>query len=146
MPDATRRSDVVWEGNLVQGAGRCTVGSGVLRDTPITWAARVEQPDGKTSPEELIAAAHASCYAMALSHTLAEAGHPPVRLEVTAEVTGTLGDSGLAVTSSALRVRGTVPGLDAAAFADFAAKGEAACPVSNALRGNVRIAVEATLA
>lgn len=146
MADATRRADVVWEGNLVQGAGRCTVGSGVLRDSPVTWAARVEQPEGKTSPEELIAAAHASCYAMALSNTLAEAGHPPVRLEVTAEVTGTLSAAGLRVTSSALSVRGSVPGVDAAAFEEFAAKGEAACPVSNALRGNVRITVAATLA
>ena len=96
--------------------------------------------------QELIAAAHASCYAMALSHTLAEAGHPPLRLDVTAHVTASLDDGGLHITESALRVRGDVPGIDDAQFVEFAAKGEAGCPVSNALRGGVRITVDAALA
>ncbi|MSQ29657.1 MAG: OsmC family peroxiredoxin [Dehalococcoidia bacterium] len=146
MAEFSRSATVAWTGNLVQGAGQVSVASGVLRETPVSWPARVESPDGKTSPEELIAAAHASCYAMALSHTLSEAGHPPTRLDVTAEVSATLDASGLHVTSSALRVRGVVPGIDHAQFVEFAAKGEQACPVSGALRGSLSITVDAALA
>ena len=75
MADITRRADAVWTGNLVEGNGEFSVGSGAIATQGVTWAARTEEPEGKTSPEELIAAAHASCYAMALSHTLTEAGH-----------------------------------------------------------------------
>ncbi len=146
MADITRRADVVWEGNLLQGSGSFTVGSGVMRDMAVSWPSRVEEPSGRTSPEELIAAAHASCYAMALSHTLTEGGHPPEQLSVSAVITfAPLPEGGFKVAKSALSVRGRVAGVDQAAFRDFAEKGEAGCPVSNALRGNVEITVEATL-
>lgn len=146
MADITRRADVVWEGNLLQGSGSFTVGSGAMRDMAVSWPSRVEEPSGKTSPEELIAAAHASCYAMALSHTLTEGGHPPEQLSVSAVITfAPLPEGGFKVAKSALSVRGRVAGVDQAAFRDFAEKGEAGCPVSNALRGNVEITVEATL-
>lgn len=113
----------------------------------VSWPARTEGPGGKTSPEELLAASHASCYAMAFSHTLAEAGHPPEELRVSASVTfEPLPAGGFKVGSSSLSVEGVVPGLDQAGFADLAAQGEAGCPISNAIRGNVDISVEATLA
>ena len=114
MADITRRADAVWTGNLVEGNGEFSVGSGAIETQGVTWAARTEEPEGKTSPEELIAAAHASCYAMALSHTLTEAGHPPTQLEVSAVVTfAPKPGGGMMVASSALTVRGTVDGLDA---------------------------------
>jgi osmotically inducible protein OsmC len=146
MTDITRRAAVVWEGNLLQGNGSFTVGSGAMNDVAVSWPSRVEDPGGKTSPEELIAAAHASCYAMALSHTLTQGGHPPEQLNVSAVITfAPLPEGGFKVAKSALSVRGRVAGVDQAAFSDFAQKGEAGCPVSNALRGNVEITVEATL-
>ena len=141
MADITRRAEVVWDGNLFEGSGEFSVGSGSISEMAVSWAARTEDPAGRTSPEELIAAAHASCYAMALSNTLAKGGHPPERLTVTAVVTF----DPPKVTKSALTVQGSVSGLDQAAFADFARQGEEGCPVSNALRGNVEITVDATL-
>jgi lipoyl-dependent peroxiredoxin len=144
MPDITREAEAVWDGTLTEGSGALSVATGVLRGVPVSWSARTESPEGKTSPEELIAAAHASCYAMALSNALTTGGHPPTQLRVSAAVTAVLAD-GLTVTKSALSVRGKVPGLDAAGFAEWARKGEAECPVSNALRGNVEITVDATL-
>ncbi len=147
MADITRRADVVWNGNLMEGAGTFSVGSGALTEQPVSWPARTEAPGGKTSPEELVAAAHASCYAMAFSHTLAEAGHPPERLEVGAVVSFVPKPAGgFSVAASALSVRGCVPGLDQAGFEDLARQGEAGCPISNALRGNVEISVSASLA
>ncbi len=119
--------------------------SGGLADLPVTWSARVERSDGRTSPEELIAAAHAACYAMAFSNVLNEAGSPPQRLDVSAVVGAELGEDGLRVVSSDLTVHGRVPGMDAAAFARHAGDAERACPVSNALRGNLEIRVHPTL-
>ncbi len=145
MPDITRGAEAVWSGSLRDGSGTVSLRTGVLSDAPVSWPARTEVPNGKTSPEELIAGAHATCYAMALSNVLAQAGHPAERLEVTAEVTANLSTQGLRVTRSALTVRGRVPGIEAADFPEWAQKGEQACPVSNALRGNVEISVEATL-
>jgi osmotically inducible protein OsmC len=146
MADITRRADVVWEGGLADGSGHFNVGSGVFREQPVTWASRVEAPGGKTSPEELIAAAHASCYAMAFSHTLGEAGHPPERLQVSSVVTfAPLPAGGFKVAMSELTVRGRVAGLDATRFEQLARDGEAGCPISNALRGNVEIALTAEL-
>ncbi len=132
---ATRHAETTWEGNLVHGKGMLHINSGAFADTPVTWAARTEQPGGKTSPEELIAAAHASCYAMALSHTLTQDGKPPERLRVTAACTL---DNGK-ITTMELEVWGKVAGLDAAGFDEAAKKGEQGCPVSNALRNNVQI-------
>jgi osmotically inducible protein OsmC len=146
MADITRRAEVVWQGNLLKGQGSFTVGSGAIENQGVSWPSRVERPNGKTSPEELIAAAHASCYSMALSHTLTEGGHPPERLEVSAVVTfAPVPEGGFKIAKSELSVRGRVPGLDPASFEEWAAKGEAGCPVSNALRGNVDITVSATL-
>jgi osmotically inducible protein OsmC len=146
MAQIERHADVTWNGDLASGSGFVTSGSGALGTLAVTWASRTEAPGGKTSPEELIAAAHASCYAMALSHALASAGNPPERLEVSA-VCGLDPKSGggLEVNSSNLSVRGTVPGLDQAGFEEMARQGEQACPVSNALRNNVTIGLDAKL-
>src|SRR5579885_2929357 len=113
---AERRAQVVWHGTLTQGNGSLNVGSGVLKDQPITWAARIERPDGKTSPEELLAAAHAGCYAMALSHTLTQDGTPPEWLEVKAVCTADQSSGGLKITTMDLEVRAKISGLDAGAF------------------------------
>jgi lipoyl-dependent peroxiredoxin len=142
---ATRRASVVWQGSLMEGSGVIeTTGSGVVGDLPVTWASRTEERDqGMTSPEELLAAAHASCFSMALSHGLAQAGHAPERLEVSAETTFVPGQG---ITHVHLRVRGRVPELDEDAFRAAAEDAKANCPVSQALRGNVEIALDASLA
>ena len=140
---ADRRAEVVWEGSLMEGSGTVTkTGSGALPELPVTWASRTESSDGKTSPEELIAAAHASCFSMALSHALAQAGNPPERLETSATVTFV---PGTGITKSALIVTGTVPGIDEQAFAEAADGAKEGCPVSNALKGNVELSVDARL-
>lgn len=138
-----RRAAVTWRGDLMSGAGTITqVGSGAFGPLDVTWPSRAEAPDGRTSPEELIAAAHAACYSMALSHGLAGGGHPPDQLEVTATVTFV---PGTGITKSALTVVGTVPGLDAGGFAAAATAAKDGCPVSKALAGNVELSVEARL-
>lgn len=145
MALAERRAEVVWQGTLTQGTGTVTTGSGALSQLPVTFASRTERPDGKTSPEELIAAAHATCFAMAFSHALTQAGTPPQQLNVTAVCSLDRTDSGLKITSMTLDVRGDVPGLDQTAFEAAAHQAEQGCPVSNALRNNVAITVNATL-
>ncbi len=109
MANVEREAHVVWEGDLAQGSGTLSEGSGVLQDAPVTFASRVQRPDGKTSPEELIAGAHATCYAMALSNTLAENGTAPDRLEVDAVCV--LDDEQLKITTMDLNVQGTVSGM-----------------------------------
>ena len=144
MADVERHAEVIWTGDLASGQG--TIGgtsSGAVGDLPVTWAARTRVPEGKTSPEELIASAHAACYAMAFSHALAEAGSPPTRLTVRASTHFDF-DAGK-VTRSDLTVRGEVPGLDDDGFRRLAEEGERGCPVSNALRGNVEIGLDAAL-
>jgi len=143
MATAERRAEVVWEGDLPRGGGRFTVGSGAIDEQPVTWASRTERSDGKTSPEELIAAAHGSCFAMALSNVLAEGGTPPERLEITAVCTFDVDE--VKVSSSTLDIRGYVPGMDAEDFQNAVERAEQGCPVSNALRGNVEMRVNATL-
>lgn len=147
MPQAERRAEVTWEGGLQDGSGTLQlVSSEAAGPLPVTWASRVESADGRTSPEELLAAAHASCYAMALSATLGREGHAPERLHIRAIVSlGPKEGGGIRVTTSALEVRGAVPGLDQAGFQAIAEKGEQGCPISNTLRGNVDITVTATL-
>jgi osmotically inducible protein OsmC len=145
MPAAQRRAEVIWEKDLLKGRGSVKVGSGALSEFGVTWASRTEQPDGKTSPEELLAAAHASCYAMALSATLARKGTPPERLNVKAVSTFDRVGEGYKVTTMELTVRGKVPGIDQAKFEDAAREGEKACPISNALRNNVDIKLTAKL-
>ena len=143
---AESRASAVWEGNLVEGHGRVSASSGVFTDLDLTWAARTNRPDPKTSPEELIAAAHAACYAMAFSHTLAEAGHVPERVSVTAVCHFTpIEGGGFSVSKMEVDVHGRVPDVDAEAFQHLAEEGERGCPVSNALRGNVEIVLRATL-
>lgn len=144
MANVEREAHVVWEGNLAEGSGSLSEGSGVLQDTPVTFAARTEQPDGKTSPEELIAAAHATCYAMALSVTLTEKGNEPEQLEVDAVCV--LDDQQLKITTVNLNVRGKVQGMDEQGFEDATREAEQLCPVSNALRGNVDIQLHTSLA
>jgi osmotically inducible protein OsmC len=144
MANVERRAHVVWEGDLASGGGRLTEdSSGVLEEAPVTFAARVEQPGGKTSPEELIASAHATCYAMALSNTLAEKDTPPERLTVDAVCT--LDDENLKITTVNLDVRGEVPGISDEEFETAAREAEQLCPVSNAIRGNVEIQLQARL-
>ena len=133
---ATRRADVTWEGDLLSGGGVVTAASsGAFRALPVSWAARTESSQGRTSPEELIAAAHASCFAMALSFGLAGAGKPPRKLEVSATVTFDKVEAGWRVTSSALTV----------GFRKAAEAAKDGCPVSQALKGNVKLSLEATL-
>ena len=144
MATAERRANVVWRGNLFKGSGTFDlVSSEAIQDMPVTWASRTERPDGKTSPEELIAAAHASCFAMAFSNTLAEQGNEPEELNINAVCT--FDADQLKVTTMVLEVRGRVPGLDAEGFQNAAEQAEQVCPVSNALRGNVDIQVNASL-
>jgi osmotically inducible protein OsmC len=143
MAIAERRAQVVWEGDLPRGSGKFVVGSGAMGEMPVTWTSRTESPDGKTSPEELIAAAHGSCFAMALSNVLAEGGTPPERLEIS--VVCTFDIDNVKVSSLDLDIRGRVPGLDAEDFQNAVEQANEGCPVSNALRGNVDIRLNASL-
>lgn len=147
MANAIERSATTeWKGDLAAGSGMLEFDSGAFTNSPVTWASRTEDANGKTSPEELIAAAHSSCYAMAFSHALTEAGHKPNDLHVTAKVgLEAKAGGGFRVASSTLTVRGHVPSLSGDEFANLATQAEQACPVSNALRGNVEIRVDATL-
>jgi osmotically inducible protein OsmC len=146
MAKAERRAEVEWQGSLIQGSGRIIgVGSGAISNLPITWAARTERSDGKTSPEELLAAAHAACFAMAFSHGLAQAGTPAERLNVNATCTFEQVEGGWKVSTMVLDVRGRVPGLDQASFEKAAQQAGQGCPVSGALRNNVAISVNAHL-
>lgn len=140
-----RTADATWQGSLADGKGTITKsGSGAFSNLPVTWKARTESSDGMTSPEELIAAALASCFSMALSHSLAQAGNAPTKLDVSATTTLTM-DAGPKVDSIDLNVRGTVDGIDQATFAKAAEDASQGCPVSKALSGNVKINVNAEL-
>ena len=139
-----RTAEVTWTGDLMSGGGTIdSVGSGAFGPLDVSWAARSEEPDGKTSPEELIAAAWAACFAMALSAGLARGGTPPERLSTSATVTFQPGEG---IVKGALAVRASVPGLDAAGFAEAAEGAKENCPVSQALKGNVEITLDARLA
>jgi osmotically inducible protein OsmC len=139
-----RRADVVWQGDLQNGSGTIeSVTSGALGTLDVSWASRSEEPNGKTSPEELIAAAWASCFSMALSAGLAKGGNPPERLETSVVVTL---QPGTGITKGAITVRGTVPGLDAAGFQAAAEGAKAGCPVSQALTGIPEVTLDASLA
>jgi lipoyl-dependent peroxiredoxin len=144
MPAATSKANAVWEGDLAHGGGRVSPASGAFDEQEVTWASRTSRSAGKTSPEELIAAAHAACYAMAFSHGLAEAGHAPERVEVSAEVTFDT-DAGPKITTSELTVNARVPGIDEAQFREIAEGAKDGCPVSGALKGNVEFVLNATL-
>ena len=142
----TRTANATWRGNLTDGRG--TVSSGTssrFNDLPVSWNARTDEPEGLTSPEELLAAAHASCFSMAFSSNLFKAGFTAERLDVTSTITFDKLDAGWTVVSSALTVRGRVPGADQAAFQQAAEAAKDGCPISRALKGNVELSVEATL-
>jgi len=144
---AERKATAVWEGTLIEGKGELTAESSqVLVGVPVTWGSRIDEPAGRTSPEELLAAAHAACYAMALSGALARGDTPADRLEVSATVAFEKVGDAFKVTRSRLHVRGRVPGLDDAGFQEAARAGEEGCPISGAIRGNVDIGLEAELA
>jgi lipoyl-dependent peroxiredoxin len=140
---AERSAEVTWQGDLLSGSGEIhEAPSGAFGPLTVTWASRTEEPGGKTSPEELLAAAHAACFSMALSSTLAKAGHAPERLEIRATVTFV---PGTGITKSALAVVGSVPDLDEPAFVEFAEQAKEGCPVSSALKGNVELMLDARL-
>ena len=144
MAAVLRTAEVEWTGSILRGAGLVSGGSGAITDLPYTVASRIGHPEGGTSPEELIAAAHAACFTLAVGSILARQGTPPERLHVTATVT--LKVSGRpTITSSQLDVHGVVPGADAALFGRAAREAEMMCAVSRALQGNVEILVRATL-
>ena len=139
-----RRADATWQGSLMDGSGRIeSTTSGVISGLDVTWASRSEEPGGRTSPEELIAAAHATCFSMALAHGLAQAGNAPDRLETSATVTFQPGEG---ITKIALTVRGQVPGVDAQAFEQAARAAKENCPVSQALASVPEITLDASLA
>ena len=141
---AQRTATATWEGDLFSGSGRVSAGSsGLFSDAPVTWASRTEEPEGWTSPEELIAAAHAACFCMALSNELTSRGHTAASLQVTATCAF---EPGKGVTTMDLDITADVPGADDAQFREGLDAAEGSCPVSNALRGNVEIRVTGRLA
>ena len=143
---AERRAEVVWEDDLMSGSGTIVAtGSGAFGDLGVSWKARTEDSGGLTSPEELLAAAEAACFSMALSHGLAQGGHAPERLETSAACTFEQVEGGFAVTRMDVSVRGRVPGLDEAGFREAAEAAKDGCPVSKALAGNVELSLTASL-
>jgi osmotically inducible protein OsmC len=143
MMATERTARVTWSGSLLEGAGTIeNVGSGAFGPLEVTWSSRAEEPGGRTSPEELIAAAHAACLSMALSHGLAQAGSPPERLATSATVTFV---PGTGITRVALTVRASVPGIDEAAFLEAAEAARVGCPVSKALAAVPEITLDAAL-
>jgi osmotically inducible protein OsmC len=145
MAIAERSAHCTWNGDLAHGKGIVNGASGALPELSVTWASRTERSDGQTSPEELIAAAHASCFSMALSNELSQGGNAPEQLDVTARVTLDERDGAPTVTSSEITVDGRVPGIDQETFIKAATNAGKLCPVSRALAG-VDISVQATLA
>jgi lipoyl-dependent peroxiredoxin len=141
---ATERSaSVVWQGDLTNGSGTIAASpSGAIGALDVSWASRAEEPDGRTSPEELLASAWAGCFAMALSSGLAKAGNPPEKLETSATVTFQPGEG---ITKGVLTVRGTVPGMDNSSFKDAAEAAKEGCPISKALTGIPDVTLEASL-
>jgi len=139
---AESNATTVWEGDLPRGRGTTTVASGTLPEFEVTWPARTERSAGTTSPEELLAAAHSACFCMAFSNVLAKAGNPPERIEASTAVTFVPGEG---VKSSRFTVSGSVPGLDQAGFEEAAREASENCPISQALKGNIEITIEATL-
>jgi len=135
-----------WNGDLMSGSGTVSTGSGALSDVPLTWKARAEDASAGSSPEELIAAALAACFSMALSHQLAQAGTPATAIETDATAAFDRTDDGFRVTKIAISVRGQVPGADEAGFREAAEGAKVNCPVSKALEGNVAISLDAALA
>ena len=139
---ALSRADAVWEGDLPTGKGRVKVASGAFNEFPVTWASRAERSQGTTSPEELLAAAHAACYSMAFSNGLSKAGHKPERLNTTAEVEFV---PGTGITTVTLTTVGHIHGINEAEFKELAEAAKEGCPISKALHGNVALKLDARL-
>lgn len=140
------KGTATWNGDLFNGSGTTSLDSGAAGPLPVSWASRTEAANGKTSPEELIAAAHAACYSMAFSNILAGAGHVATQLDTSGVATFAKTDAGMRITTMELSVVGQVPGIDVDTFASLAEDAKNGCPVSNALVGNVEITLSATLA
>jgi lipoyl-dependent peroxiredoxin len=141
-----RRAKARWEGDLMGGSGEVSTESETVRNATVKWSSRAEQADENTSPEELIAAAHATCVSMALANGLAQAGSPPKQLETEATATFDKTGDGFRMTTMRLSIRGQVDGLDEDAFRRAAEDAKENCPVSQALKGNVDVTVDASLA
>ena len=144
---AVRRSaNVQWQGDLMSGSGKVSTQSGVVSDATVKWSSRAEQADENTSPEELIAAAHATCISMSLAHILAQAGNSPQQLDTEATATFEKVGEGFRMTTMEISIRAQVEGLDADAFRQSAEEAMESCPVSQALKGNVDVSLDAALA
>ena len=139
---AISRADAVWKGDLLNGSGQVKAASGAFEEFPVSWASRAESQQGKTSPEELLAAAHAACFSMAFSNGLTKAGHKVEELNTTAEVEFV---PGTGITSVKLTVRGRIDGIEDSAFQSLAEEAKEGCPVSKALKGNVEMTLDARL-
>lgn len=141
-----REATARWSGDLLSGRGAVSAATtGVFSDLPVTWASRTGEPEGLTSPEELLATAHASCFSMAVSNELAKAGTAPESIEVRVAITGDKLETGWTVLASRITVRGRVPGATDGSFLAAAEKAKDGCPISKALKGNVELSVDATL-
>jgi lipoyl-dependent peroxiredoxin len=141
-----RTAKATWEGDLMGGSGEVSTDSGAVANATVKWSSRAEQADENTSPEELIAAAHATCVSMALANVLAQAGTPPAKLETEAASTFDKTSDGFRLTTMRLSIRGEVEGVDEQAFRQAAEEAKENCPVSQALKGNVDVTVDAVLA
>jgi osmotically inducible protein OsmC len=146
LPRIVREADIVWEGTTARGSGVVTAGSSGAFALPTTIASRAGDPEGKTSPEELLAAAHASCYVTSLGSELARAGTPPERLEVHCRITmDEVGDLGHRIVASAISARGIVPGSDQSAFAQAAEAADLGCPFSALIKASATVSIDAVL-
>lgn len=146
MPRIVREADITWEGTLSRGAGIVSATSSGAFDLPVTIASRAGDPEGKTSPEELLAAAHATCWVTSLAGELAKAGTPPERLDVRCTITmDEVEGIGHRIVSSSLSARGTAPGADAASFAQAAEAADAGCPFSALIKASATVTIDATL-
>jgi osmotically inducible protein OsmC len=142
----TRRAQAYWSGDLLSGGGAVSAASsGIFDEQAITWQARTEAAEGRTSPEELLAAAHAACYSMAVSNELSKAGFVPDRVDVSVEVSADKRESGWTVLGSHITLRARVPGIDRATFEEQAQKAKGGCPISRAIGESVEITLDATL-
>jgi len=143
----TRHAIATWSGTLTEGSGMLLyVSSGAISRQALTWSSRTEAHNGRTSPEELLAAAHASCFSMAFANQLGKNGTPATKLDVRVDVTADKREAGWTVLSSAIQVTGVVPGIDKAKFEELSDAAKDGCPISRAIAGNVELSVEATLA
>lgn len=145
MATFSRHVDVEWNGTLMEGNGRTKAGTGAF-DVPVTFPSRIGEGDGKTTPEEMLAASHGVCYAMGLAATLGRQGGKARRLRVTTTVTADKGEAGIKIVSSHIKAHAEgLEGIDAARFEEVARTAEQRCPISNAIRGNVNITVESAV-